>query len=157
MKANEGDHFTDIAKAPIDTLQGIGPMHSEVSEALGISTVEELATYKFYLIAKSLKTMASVETKDGRLPGSEMNVDQAVDKDAEPMSFTEMIESPIRILQGLTAEAEALFGKMGVKSVGELAEWKYAQWAEAIVELSKYEFTKDETERKVEREMKQLS
>ena len=161
-------------------------MHSEVSAALKITTVEELATYKFYLIAKSLKTLAGVETKDGRLSGSVMNVDEAVDKDAEAMTFTEMIESPIHILQGLTPEAEALFAKMDVKSVGDLADWKYAHWAEAMVELSKFEFTKTgtsessgvlvlssvlcifilinhfflygtETERKVEREMKALA
>jgi len=156
MKENEGDHFADIAKASVSTLQGIGPMHSDVSAALGIETVEELATYKFYLMAKALKTMAGVETKDGRLSGSVMNVDQAVNKDAEAMTFTEMVESPIHILQGLTKEAEELFGKMGVKSVGELAEWKYAEWAAAIVELAKYEFTKTEAERKVERQMKKL-
>jgi hypothetical protein len=96
-----------------------------------------------------------------------------------------MIESPIHILQGLTPEAEALFARMDVKSVGDLADWKYAHWAEAMVELSKYEFTKTgtsmrvvsfllcnnifilimnhfllydtETERKLERELKALS
>lgn len=157
MKANEGDFFNDISKSSIRSLQGIGEMHEAVSKALNIETVEDLSTYKFYLMAKALKTMAGVEVKDGRLAGSTMNVDQAVDKDAEAMSFTEMIESPISILQGLTPEADELFGSIGVKSVGDLADWKYAHWAEAIVELSKYEFTKTETERKVEREMKQLA
>lgn len=150
MKANEGMHFDDIIKSEVSVLQGIGPMHSEVSAALNITTVEELATYKFYLIAKSLKTLAGVETKDGRLSGSVMNVDEAVDKDAEAMTFTEMIESPIHILQGLTPEAEALFAKMDVKSVGDLADWKYAHWAEAMVELSKFEFTKTGTSESIE-------
>jgi vacuolar-type H+-ATPase subunit H len=149
MKANEGMHFDEIIKSPVSVLQGIGPMHTEVSAALKITTVEELATYKFYLIAKSLKTMAGVETKDGRLSDSVMNVDEAVDKDAEAKTFTEMIESPIHILQGLTPEAEALFAKMDVKSVGDLADWKYAHWAEAMVELSKYEFTKTGTSKRV--------
>lgn len=157
MKADEGDHFASILKAPVSTLQGIGQMKEAVSKALGIETVEELAKYKFYLIAKALKTMASVEEKDGRLPGSVMNVDEAVDKSSEAKTFTEMVESPISILQGLTTEADELFASMGVKTVGELAEWKYAKWAEAFLELSNYEFTKTETERKVEREMKQLS
>ena len=157
MKANETDHFSDIAKDSIRALQGIGLMHEAVSKALNIETVEDLATYKYYLMAKALKTMAEVEVKDGRFPGSAMNVDEAVDKEAESMTFNEMIESPIHILQGLTPDAEELFKTMGVKNVGELADWKFARWAEAIVELSKYDVTKTDTERKVEREMKQLS
>jgi predicted RecB family nuclease len=156
MKANENDHLTDIAKAPITILQGIGEKHNDMLEHLHIKTVSELATYKYYLMARALKTLAEVEEKDGRKPESVMNVDKAVDKEQEKMTFTEMVASPIHIIQGLTKEAEELFKHLGVHTVGELAEFKYARWAEALLEMSKYENTLTETERKVDRELHKL-
>jgi len=156
MKANEGDHLASIAKAPITVLQGIGEKHNALLEHLHIKTVEELATYKFYLMARALKTLAEVEEKDGRKPESVMNVDKAVDKKQEKMTFTEMAASPIHILQGLTKEAEELFKRLGVHTVGELADFKYARWAEALVEMAKHENTLTKTERKVDRELHKL-
>jgi hypothetical protein len=84
---------------------------------LKIHTVEQLATYKFYQIAKSIKTLAEVETKGGRLSDSVMNIDHAVDKKDETKSFKEMLSSPLHILEGLTKEAEDLFGKLGIHKV----------------------------------------
>ena len=156
MNANEVEHLSDIAKAPVTVLQGIGEKHNELLEHLHIKTVKDLATYKFYLMARGIKALAEVETKDGRKPESVMNVDKAVDKEYEKMSFTEMAAAPIHIMQGLTKEAEELFKRLGVHTVGELAEFKYARWAEAIVEMSKHENTLTETERKVERELHKL-
>ena len=74
----------------------------------------------------------------------------------EKLTFSEMVASPIHILQGLSEKAEELFKHLGVHTVSELAEFKYARWAEAIVEMSKYENTLTETERKVDRELHKL-
>jgi predicted flap endonuclease-1-like 5' DNA nuclease len=156
MKKDEVDHLTSISKSPVTILQGIGEKHNELLEHLGIKTVEDLATYKFYLMARALKTLAEVEEKDGRKAESVMNVDKAVDKAQEKLTFSEMVASPIHILQGLSEKAEELFKQLGVHTVSELAEFKYARWAEAIVEMSKYENTLTETERKVDRELHKL-
>lgn len=150
------DHLSTIAKAPITVLHGIGEKHNELLEHLHIKPVKDLATYKFYLMARALKTLAEVEAKDGRNPDSVMNVDKAVDKNDQKLSFTEMAASPIHIMQGLTKEAEELFKRLGVHTVGELAEFKYARWAEAIVEMSKHENALTESERKVDRELHRL-
>lgn len=37
------------------------------------------------------------------------------------------------------ARAVAALGPLGVSTVGDLANWKYAAWAEAMTTLSKYE------------------
>ena len=107
-------------------------------------------------MARALKTLAEVEKKDGRKPESVMNVEKSVDKEYEKLSFTEMVASPIHIFNGLTKEAEELFKSLGVHTVAKLAEFKYARWAEALVELAKYENTLTETERKVDRELHKL-
>lgn len=154
MKDKEGLHFSDIVE--IKDLQGIGPHAERVLKALGVSTVKELATYKFFLMARALATMAEVEGK--RLTGSVMNVDKAVDKEYETKTFKEICEGPVSCLEGLTEAADTLLKDLGVKTVGDLATFKYCRWAEAMVLLGeKYEFTKTEAERKKERELKKLS
>jgi nucleotidyltransferase/DNA polymerase involved in DNA repair len=156
MKKDEGKHLTEISKSDILTIQGIGDFHAGVLEHLHIRTVGELAKYKYFLMARGIKTLAEQETKDGRLAGSVMNIDNAIVSAAETKSFTEMVESPIHILEGLTTKTEDLFATFGVKTVGDLAEFKYCRWAEAIVELAKHEEGHTEAERKVDRELKRL-
>jgi nucleotidyltransferase/DNA polymerase involved in DNA repair len=157
MKADEGKHLKELAQAPIEALQGIGKVHGDVLKHLGVETVMELATYKYFLMARGLKTLAEVEEKGKRHADSVMNVDHGIDKAEESKSFTEMVESPIHIIEGVTTDAEELFKTLGVKSVGDLAEFKYCRWAEAIVEMAKYEESLDEVERRKARELKKLS
>ena len=116
--------------------------------------VRDLATYKFYLMAKSIKTLAETETK--RPEGSFMNIDKAVDKEFESMSLAALLEAPIHAIEGLTEKADAVLKDLHVKTIGDLADLKYCRWAEAIVELAKYEELKTKKERHLEKELKKL-
>jgi hypothetical protein len=156
MKKDEGNHLTEISQSKITTLQGVGDFHAGVLEHLGVRTVGELAKYKYFLIARGIKTLAEVETKGGRLKGSVMNIDNGIVNEAETKSFADMVASPLHILEGLTTKTEDMFATFGVKTVGDLAEFKYCRWAEAIVELAKHEEGHTESERKVDRELKRL-
>ena len=157
MKSDEARHFNDIAKDSLSTIQGIGPHAKEVLDALGLHTVHDLGTYKFFLMARALKTLSETETKDGRHKNSVMNVDKALDKEFESKSFKDIVDSPIHALEGLSEKAEAKLKDLGVKTIADLAEWKYARWAEAICEIAKYENTLTATQRKEERELKKLA
>jgi len=157
MKADESRHFTDIAKDSISAIQGIGPHAKEVLDTLGLHTVHDLGTYKFFLMARALKTLSETETKDGRAKGSVMNVDKALDKEFESKTFKQIVESPIHAMEGLTEKADAKLKELGVKTIGDLADWKYARWAEAICEMAKHENTLTATERKKEKELKKLA
>ena len=157
MKADEGKHFKDLVDMEVSTLQGIGPFSSKVLEALGVKTVGELATYKYFLLARALKTLSETETKDGRPKGSCMNVDKAVDKAWESKSLTEICDAPTEALEGIANEACELLESLGVKSIGDLAEFKYCRWAEAIVAASSYEEMKTEKERKLDAALKKLA
>jgi predicted flap endonuclease-1-like 5' DNA nuclease len=156
VKSHEGIHLNEISKSEISTLQGIGDVHAGVLEHLGVKTVGQLAKYKYFLVARGIKTLSEVETKQGRLKGTVMNIDNCIINEAESKSFADMVASPLHILEGLTTKAEDLFATLGVKTVGDLAEFKYCRWAEAIVELSKHEEGHTDTERKMDRELKRL-
>ena len=157
MKGDETKHFSDLKSADVSTLQGIGPKSTDVLSALKITTVEELGKYKFFLMARALATMAETETKGGRIEGTVMNVDKAVDKEWENKSLAEICEAPTEALEGIGKDACDLLETLGVKTIGDLGKFKYCRWAESICELAKYEETKTAKERKLEAQLKKLS
>lgn len=123
VKASEGSKFVELADANIQVLQGIGPKHDEILESLGLSTVKDMANYKFYSASKAIKTLSTVEGSF-RPEGSSMNVDNLVNQDHEAKSFLELLEAPIAALQGLTEKAQATLSGIGVKTIGDLASCK---------------------------------
>lgn len=157
MKVDENRHFADLATADILCIQGIGPLAARVMDVLKIKTIDELANYKFYKWAKAIKTLSEYESEGGRLEGSVMNVDKALDKEHEDKSLKEICELPIGALEGLTDDANSLLESFGVKSIGDLAELKYCKLAEAILIAAEVENTLTEKERKVEAALKKLA
>jgi len=155
VKADEGKTFTEIADSPVSALQGIGPVSSKVLDALKIHTVKELASYKFYKMAKAMVSLAA--TEGDRPDGSAMNVDHAVDKAYESKSFKELIEAPIDALEGLSDAAGEILKELGVKTIGDLGSFKYCTWAESMVTLADYEELETADERKAARLAKQLA
>jgi len=156
MKGDEADHFKELLGKSVSTMQGIGTQATEVVEHLGLDTVQDLADYKYFKWARALSTLAETETEGGRLEGSMMNVDKMVTKEYETKSLKEIVDSPVAALQGLSDAAGVLLGDLHVKTVGELATFKYCRWAEAIVVASEHENEGTEAERKVERAEKKL-
>jgi hypothetical protein len=94
-------------------------------DALGIHTVEQLAKYKYFLLARAIKTLAETETEGGRPAGSVMNIDKAVDKDWEAKTLTEICDAPTEALEGIAKDACELLEALGCKTIGDLADLKY--------------------------------
>jgi predicted RecB family nuclease len=131
MNADEGSNLNDIADANIQILQGIGPKSDIVLEGLGLETVKDLATFKYFLVAPAIKTLDGIEEKDKRPVDSVMNIDNILDKEYETKSLAELLEAPLSAFEGLTDIADKLLAEMGVKTIGYLAHFKYCLWAEA--------------------------
>ncbi|MBL8019848.1 MAG: hypothetical protein K8S54_20505 [Spirochaetia bacterium] len=52
----------EIAKSPIHALQGLTPRHSKMlEEAFGIKTVEDLASLKYFELARAITVLARYE------------------------------------------------------------------------------------------------
>lgn len=73
------------------------------------------------------------------------NINAAVMLGAEKSSFHELVDKPVHTLQGLPVSQEESLSALGIHTIGDLASYKYAQWAEAVVTLADYE---DEGKRK---------
>ncbi|WP_427135274.1 hypothetical protein [Pseudarthrobacter sp. S9] len=58
-KAYEGKSVEDLAKAPVGALQGLSDTDAEkLQSALGIKTVKDLGTNKFFLWAQAVAKLA---------------------------------------------------------------------------------------------------
>ncbi|APR87340.1 hypothetical protein A7982_12689 [Minicystis rosea] len=68
-----------------------------------------------------------------------INVNKAVDKAYESKTLKEISNAPVSALEGLTDEHGKLLAQLGIKTIGDLGNWKFANWARAIVELAKLE------------------
>ena len=68
-----------------------------------------------------------------------MNVNRGLDKECENLSFGEIIQQPVHALQGITVAKADVFASLGVKTIEDLASFKYCQWAEAIRVAAKFE------------------
>uniref|UniRef100_A0A7S0FNT0 Uncharacterized protein n=1 Tax=Minutocellus polymorphus TaxID=265543 RepID=A0A7S0FNT0_9STRA len=157
MKDDEGKHFTELIAAEVSTMQGIGPKSAEVAAELNISTVEDLANYKYFKWARALATLAETEVEGDRPGGSMMNVNKMVDKAYETKTLKEIVEAPVAALQGVSDAAGSLLAELHVHTVGDLATFKYCRYAEAIVQAAQYEDVGTDAERKAEREAAKLS
>ena len=123
----------------VTSLQGIGPVHQGQLEQLKLKTIHDLAQYKFFHLARSIQTLALTEEAGGRLEDAVMNIDKGVDKAYEHQSFAEIAKAPVAALQGISDEKGDIWKQLGVKTVGDLAKFKYCLWAEAIQTAAKFE------------------
>jgi hypothetical protein len=140
LKKREEDlAFHDLSAEQVSVLQGIGPVHLEALHALGIKTVKDLANYKFYHLAKAIQTMATVEEENGRTKTSNMNINKGVDTKYETKSFKELVDAPVSALQGVSEEKAKDFKKCEVTTIADLANLRFCKWAEAFIELAKFE------------------
>jgi len=142
-KEHESKSFHEILKLHPSALQGLATRADKMLEKFHIHTIEELANWKFFHIARSFEVLASVEEKGKRHSDCKSNVNHALDKEWETKSFTEIIAAPVSALQGLAEWADGTLKELHVHSIKDLAHWKYCLWAEAIVTLAKYETLDD--------------
>lgn len=69
-----------------------------------------------------------------------MNINKILDKAYEGKSFKELVDAPVSALEGISAEGgKILEEKFKIKTIGDLAKFKYAKVAEAIVLLAEQE------------------
>lgn|SRR3990167_4244683 len=147
-KAQEVKTFTDLKALPPSALQGLTERGDVVFAKVKIQTIEDLGRWKYYHIAKAIKTLAETEEEGARNPEGDANLNSALDKEWETKTFNEMLNAPISALQGLGDWVDGAFKELrpAPKTIGELADWKYCHWAEAITTLSLYE-TEDHSSR----------
>ena len=83
--------------------------------------------------------LAEKEEKGKRHASAKCNVDKAIAKKYREYSLHEMLNMTPSGLTGVTSKQEAFLAKLHIKSVKDLAHWKFASTANSIVEMAKFE------------------
>lgn len=65
-----------------------------------------------------------------------ININKALDKAYEGQSLKALCDMPLAGFQGLSEEGAKNLEKLGLKTVKDLANWKFVGWAQAIVALA---------------------
>ncbi len=139
-KAHESKPLKEICNLPPSVLQGIAEHTDDSLAALNINCVKDLGSWKYYKAAKAIAALASVEEAGARPENAQSNINKILKVQYEGKSIQDILSSPVYAFQGLTKEkAVAALEPLGVRSISDLAAWKYAAWAGAITTLSKYE------------------
>jgi len=141
VEAHRGTPLRDVVNLPTTVLQGITEKQAKVlSEDFKVKTVRDLANWKFYQIAKSMKALAEVEERSGRQDTSLQNINDAVDKQFEKKLITTIMDQKIEVLQGVGKFLQVQMSKkLGITTMKELANYKPGKYAAALVALADYE------------------
>ncbi|WP_312858111.1 hypothetical protein [Pseudonocardia pini] len=65
-----------------------------------------------------------------------MKFGKLVDKAWEDKTAAEILDAPPSALEGLTEKHDEQLAAFGIKTVGDLAKWKYAKRAAALAALA---------------------
>ncbi|EGD77936.1 hypothetical protein PTSG_09571 [Salpingoeca rosetta] len=138
-KEFETKPLREVVQLPPSALQGLADRANEMLAAFHVKTIADLAQWKHARIAQAICTLAAVEEEGKRDPSGESNINKALDKDYETKSLKEISEAPVHCLQGLADWTDSTLSKLNVKTVSDLANWKFVRWSQALVELAKFE------------------
>lgn len=88
--------FSDLADAPVDALRGISAADALLlKQSFGVTTVRQLADFKFARLAHAIATLADQEAASDRQQAGEHLLDDAVE-----MTFP--ASDPISVSSGIT-------------------------------------------------------
>merc|ERR1712060_136976 len=109
---------------------------------IGLRTVKQLANWKFAKWAEALYALAP-QCQEGVVDvhdkAGEMNINAALSKEWEGYSLKDLLDAPLSAFQGLSEAKDKTFEALGLKTIRDLASWKYYKWARAIVTLADVE------------------
>ena len=65
-----------------------------------------------------------------------LNLNKLVDKAYETKTINELLDAPPSALEGLTPKHDELLAELKIKTLRDLANWKYATKARALLALA---------------------
>eukprot|EP01064_Diplonema_japonicum_P000906 TRINITY_DN105_c1_g3_i2.p1 TRINITY_DN105_c1_g3~~TRINITY_DN105_c1_g3_i2.p1 ORF type:complete len:182 (+),score=70.00 TRINITY_DN105_c1_g3_i2:82-627(+) len=131
--------LTEMMKLPVGMLEGVGKKTEEHLNDLGIKTIKDMGTWKYYKISKAIAVLALTEESGFRHDKARMNIDGALDKKFETKTLFEISKCSPVVLQGLGPKAEGALDALHLTTVDKLSSYKFFERAEALVDLAAHE------------------
>eukprot|EP00420_Gonyaulax_spinifera_P019161 CAMPEP_0197893074 /NCGR_PEP_ID=MMETSP1439-20131203/32540_1 /TAXON_ID=66791 /ORGANISM="Gonyaulax spinifera, Strain CCMP409" /LENGTH=269 /DNA_ID=CAMNT_0043513323 /DNA_START=80 /DNA_END=889 /DNA_ORIENTATION=- len=138
-KASEGKSLKEILDSPISSIQGLTGLADDALAELNLKTVRDLGSWRFYLIARALVTLAEKEDAGASSGSRSMNIREALDREHEAKSLKQVLNLHPSAFNMFPAKADAALQKLKITTIRSLGSRKALAWANAMVELEKYE------------------
>jgi hypothetical protein len=139
-KAHEGKTLKEVILLPPSALQGLTPAGDEVLAKFKIHTIQDLASWKLYRIARAVVDMSVFEETGQRAEGTASNLDNAFDKDKWGMSLKELCDQPPHCVRGTAPWVDKELSEYkGLNTLRDIAKWKYPAIAHDICTLAEFE------------------
>lgn len=139
VKEFEGKTLKEICDSPVHAVQGIAEASDACLAALNLKTVRDLGTWRFYLLARAIVTLADKEDLAHPPASHVMNIREALDREHERRPLKQVLDLPPAAFNMFPEEANALLGDLKISTIRQLGMRKTFAWANAMVELEKYE------------------
>eukprot|EP00931_Biecheleriopsis_adriatica_P120276 TRINITY_DN95392_c0_g1_i1.p1 TRINITY_DN95392_c0_g1~~TRINITY_DN95392_c0_g1_i1.p1 ORF type:complete len:314 (+),score=57.79 TRINITY_DN95392_c0_g1_i1:58-999(+) len=139
MTEHANKTLKELLQLPPSAIRGISNDASASLATLGIASIRELGTWRFFKIARAINTLADKESAGGSSSGHGMNIKNALDKGYEAHTLKSMLDLPVTVFNMLPDSAAEPLSTMNIKTIRQLANRKFFHWANAMVELEKYE------------------
>ena len=116
--------FEELCKAPVSAISGVSESDAaDLKKAFGITTVEELATNKYVLLAQGTNSFSKHSGK-------------ILDKEFESTEFEELRKKPVSAISGISEGDSVLLKRaFGISTIQEMAENKYVMIAQLVTTL----------------------
>ncbi|MCP4131204.1 MAG: LysM peptidoglycan-binding domain-containing protein [bacterium] len=138
IKAYADKSVQELADAPVNALKGVSKKDAELlNNAFHVKTIRDLALLKYVLWAREINSLASNEQAD--MAAFKKEFKDKLIKKYESKTPAQLAKAPVYALQGFSEPDSRLMKEaFNIKTVKDLAELKFVQWAQEIVEESLY-------------------
>eukprot|EP00929_Paragymnodinium_shiwhaense_P085350 TRINITY_DN45756_c0_g1_i1.p1 TRINITY_DN45756_c0_g1~~TRINITY_DN45756_c0_g1_i1.p1 ORF type:complete len:283 (+),score=92.33 TRINITY_DN45756_c0_g1_i1:91-939(+) len=138
-KEYETASLKEILGAPVSALQGLSDTAAEALKEMGVATVRDLGSWKVFLLARAICNLADRESLSEGDRVFKMNIKAALDAGVQASSMKSLVDMPVSVLSICPDQATEALAKQRIRTISQLANRKYIIWANAFVELEKYE------------------
>lgn len=139
VKEYESTPLQEIAAAPPHAIQGLAEHSDAMMAQLGLRSVRQMGTWKFYRLARAICTLARKEEIGHTHPGSGINIRNALDAEHETRSLKELLSLPLSAFAGFPPKCDSLLANIQIRTIEQLGSRKIFEWAAAITDLADLE------------------
>eukprot|EP01134_Creolimax_fragrantissima_P001645 CFRG1645T1 len=133
------EHIQDVASLGVEALENIGDAMAKAWAELGVTTIRDLAEYKYGRWATSLLTLSKFQgSTEGDILGTKC-IQHMLNLDEKHESLGHIVAADVTVLMGLGEKKKHALNRIGILTVRDLAEYSFFETAIALVEMAEAE------------------
>lgn len=128
----------DIVNLPVSALRGLDSKADDLFLKLKIKSIKDLGEWKAYKLSQAIVKLSAFEDSECENL-SPHYLEKGLDKGFRGMSLKALVDCPLSSIMGVAPWVDEELGNYkNIKTIKDLAKWKYANTAEQLVVLSKF-------------------